>query len=158
MSVHGQIAHQTSGRVRIDLPAKRGDAAYFSSLSQQMAGLNEVLAVRTNPLTGSLIIEYDGPLDALLHRFDDMAIDILAQPAAAGAGTAAAARDAATQNSALPYRLVSGRNMHPMVLVGLAFGALGLVQVVRGQVLVPALSAFWYAARAFRLAKSLKEY
>lgn len=151
MSVHGQIAHQTVGRVRIDLPAKRGDAAYFSTLSQQIAGLDEVLAVRTNPITGSLIIEYDGPFDALLHRFDDMAIDILAQPARTG--SVAAARQAAAQDSALPYRLVSGRTLHPMVLVGLAFGALGLVQVARGQVLVPALSAFWYAARAFRLAK-----
>ncbi len=154
MNVHGQIAHQTSGRVRIDLPAKRGDTAYFSTLSQQIAGLGEVLAVRTNPITGSLIIEYDGPFDALLHRFDDMAIDILAQPASARNGAAAATRWAAEQDSALPFRLVSGRNVHPMVLVGLAFGALGLVQVVRGQVLVPALSAFWYAARAFRLAKA----
>ncbi len=155
MSVHGQIAHQTSGRVRIDLPAKRGDAAYFSTLSQQMAGLDEVLAVRTNPITGSLIVEYDGPFDTLLRRFDDMAVDILAQPAAASkvGGSAAGKGGTPAGASPLPYRLVSGRQVHPMLLVGLAFGALGLVQVVRGQVLVPALSAFWYAARAFRLAK-----
>jgi hypothetical protein len=151
MSVHGQIAHQTSGRVRIDLPAKRGDAAYFSTLSQQMAGLDEVLAVRTNPVTGSVIVEYDGPFDALLRRLDDMAVDILTQPAPAGTG--ASRGGAVAGASPLPYRLVSGRQVHPMLLVGLAFGAIGLVQMIRGQVLVPAVSAFWYAARAFRSAK-----
>jgi hypothetical protein len=153
MSVHGQIAHQTSGRVRIDLPAKRGDASYFSTLSQQIAGLDEVLAVRTNPITASLIVEYDGPFDALLRRFDDMAIDILSQPAKTGLNDGGASHEAFASDSALPYRIVSGRQVHPMLLVGLAFGALGLVQMARGQVLVPALSAFWYAARAFRLAK-----
>ncbi len=137
--------------MRIDLPAKRGDTAYFSTLSQKMASLDEVLGVRTNPITGSLIVEYDGPFDALLRHMDDMAVDILTQPAAAG--TSASGGSAVAGASPLPYRLVSGRQVHPMLLVGLAFGALGLVQMARGQVLVPALSAFWYAARAFRLAK-----
>lgn len=160
MSIHGHIAHQTNGRVRIDLPAKRGDSDYFSRLSEQLNNVDEVLHVRTNALIGSLVLEFDGPLDAVLQRLEDIALEV-ANPRHDGLGDGAADEAATSPSpppasalSALPYRLVSGRQIHPMLLVGLLFGAIGVVQAARGQVLVPALSAFWYAARAFKLANA----
>ncbi|UUZ48174.1 hypothetical protein LP420_35560 [Massilia sp. B-10] len=39
-----------------------------------------------------------------------------------------------------------------MLLAALLFGAVGLVQAARGNIMLLTLSAFWYAASALRLA------
>jgi hypothetical protein len=55
----------------------------------------------------------------------------------------------------VPFRLVSGRELNPMQMAGVLFGALGVAQALRGKIAVPALSAFWYAVNAFRLGREV---
>jgi hypothetical protein len=46
--------------------------------------------------------------------------------------------------------LVSGRDINVMFMLGALMVAVGIVQIYRGRILVPAISAFWYAVNAFR--------
>jgi len=59
--------------------------------------------------------------------------------------------DQAVRNSGIrPFRLVSGREINPMFMVGSALAIVGLVQTFRGKIVVPSVTAFWYALEAFR--------
>lgn len=144
MKVRGQVVHQMPGRVRVRLPAHRGDNEFFSQVEQQLAASALAERVQVNPATASVLIEFSGPPDAFLASLPfELELASPAPPAALPAG--AAALD--------PLRLVSGRDLDPMFVAGTLFGAIGLVQAVRGEIMLPALSAFWYATNAFRLAR-----
>jgi hypothetical protein len=148
MNIQARIAHQTKGRVRLQLAQRRGDKEFFDRLSAQFADNGRVHKVRANPVTGSIVLEFTGALDDVLAGFAaSLPIDLDRTPAS----TAASGR-ALLKQPDRPFRLVSGHNINPMAMAGTVFGAVGLLQTLRGKVMVPALSAFWIAANAFRLA------
>jgi hypothetical protein len=57
--------HVTPGRVRLRIAGRRGDDAYFAQLHRELDALALVRSCRTNPRTGSVIIEHADTLDAL---------------------------------------------------------------------------------------------
>lgn len=144
---HALVAHQIPGRVRIAIAARRGDSAYFRQLAQRYAGLPNVQRVRINPAAASLALEYSGSLDELLQQADDLFAlgDAGQQQRQAGAPAA----------QPLPFNLVSGRELNPMFMAGAAFALIGLVQCLRGQFMVPAATAFWYATSTLQQARSV---
>lgn len=179
MTERARLTHQLDGRARLAIPARRGDAAYFSMLSAQLAGTDAVRSVRVNPLTGSVLVEFSGSLDQLVDGLDGGAALEVERPAsavapaashAAVANTASAAGHADGANPgpgagppaaagaapaipvapAPPWRVVSGRELSPMHMAGALFSVVGVIQTVRGRVMMPALTAFWYAVHAFR--------
>lgn len=139
MSTPARIAHHTSGRIRIEVPSRRGDGAYFGALAEQLSQSGEVLRARGNPAAASLALEYRGPLEALLAQLERCSLQL------SGAAPAAADLPVGFPFVSLP--------LSPMAMAGAAFGLVGLVQTARGQIMLPALSAFWYAASALRLAR-----
>jgi Heavy metal associated domain 2 len=60
------ISHQTSGRIRLRISAKRRDAAYFSALQEELRHCPGVLGVESNPLTGSVLIHHRSAPRALI--------------------------------------------------------------------------------------------
>jgi hypothetical protein len=54
------IVHRTANRLRIRIPGRRLDEAFFRELKTKLAGCPGVVAVVANPLTGSVLIEH-GP-------------------------------------------------------------------------------------------------
>jgi hypothetical protein len=147
MTVRAQIAHALPGRVRVRLPEQRGDADFFASLAEQLTASGLFQAVSTNPTTGSVVLEFEGPREAVLAKLSaqlPFALDLTGAPPAPPSGIGVAPD---------PLRLVSGRDVNQMFLIGTLFGVVGLVQTFRGEIMLPALSAFWYAARAFRLSQ-----
>jgi hypothetical protein len=147
MSIRVQIAHQTAGRIRVQLPEHRGERELFDHISHLIAESGLVRTVRANPVTGSIVLEFSGAPNALLAGLaKSLPIEIVATAPANHTRSALSATHS-------PFRLVSGRQINPMLMVGTLFGAVGVVQTLRGQVLVPALSAFWYAAKAFGRAR-----
>ncbi|MFI5304684.1 MAG: HMA2 domain-containing protein [Nitrospiria bacterium] len=61
------ITHFISGRVRIKIPSKKGDDAYFLSIKERFSGLPGVQKIEINSLTGSILI---------LHTFDPESLDV----------------------------------------------------------------------------------
>lgn len=143
MNNPARIAHQTGGRVRIEIPGRRGDAAFFATLSEQLRRVERVRRARANPHAASIAIEYAGELAELIPHLtsSSLALDTHAIESPAGGARAATARPA----------IGNGRRVDPMLVAGAAFGLVGVVQVFRGEIMIPALSAFWYATDALRL-------
>lgn len=149
MSAKAGIVHQTDGRVRLSIPERRGDALYFTALQDRFSGIGQVHRVSTNPVTGSVLLEFTGNLDEVMRAADGAAMFEFA---------AAAKREDAGQRGAAPVTYTElmmrlrALNLSPMLLAAGIFTAMGVLQTMRGKVMIPAISAFWYAANAYRQA------
>jgi hypothetical protein len=138
MTTPARIVHQTAGRIRIEVPDRRGDRDYFAALAEQLAQSGPVARARGNAAAASLVLEYGGPLAGVLEQLERCALRLTGPTNERAAGAA----------------LLGGTwERNPMLVVGALFGAVGLVQTARGEIMLPALSAFWYAASALRLAR-----
>lgn len=153
MSTAALIAHHTPGRVRLEVPSRRGDQAFFAALSERVASGNGARRVRANPLTASVVVEYAGAFDAVLGALRDAELSV------AGKGAEGAQARPTPMASFVSVMQAFKRQPHdgqqaadPLLLAGAAFGLIGLVQTARGEIMLPALSAFWYAVSALRLA------
>jgi hypothetical protein len=147
MSLRVQVAHVTKGRARIQFPEQRGDLAFFGHMVQLIEQSGLVRSVRANPVTGSIVLEFDGRPEDLLAKLKALVAVEIAPPQAYRQSRSPRAATA-------PFTLVSGRDINPMLMAGTLFGAVGVVQTLRGHLLLPALSAFWIAASAFRMARN----
>jgi hypothetical protein len=56
--VEGRICHATPHRVRIKIPAKRGDAGFFDHVERSLSNWKSVDGVEVSPLTGSILIRF----------------------------------------------------------------------------------------------------
>jgi hypothetical protein len=137
------IVHQLPGRIRLKVPAMRGVASFFSGIAAQLQETRDVVAVQGNPVTASLLVHYKGEPAALLERFNELDLhpQIKTQTS-----------DGARRIALPKVRLVSGREINPMFMAGCALATIGLAQTVRGKILVPSVTALWYAIEAFRAA------
>lgn len=144
MSVKAVVAHQIPGRVRLSIAERRGDDDYFATLSERFSHLDGVRHVKANPVAGSIALEFAGDLQDIIERVDASGLLDVDVDGDAGAALAARIRHEP------PINLVSGRDINPMFMTGVAFVALGLLQSLRGRVMVPAVTAFWYATSTFQ--------
>lgn len=148
MTASAIVAHQLPGRVRLTIAAHRGDAGYFRQLAQRYAGVANVHAVRVNPAAASVVLEFDGNWQDLLQASGDLlALEAHAPPAPASSPV----------DREPPFTLVTGREVTPMFMAGMLFSAIGLVQSLRGRLMVPAVTAFWYATSTFQQARALAQ-
>jgi hypothetical protein len=57
---HGVLAHSTEGRVRVRIPERRGDVAYFGAATARLGEHPAVVSAESNPLTASLVVRFEG--------------------------------------------------------------------------------------------------
>ncbi len=144
------LEHLTAERARLRLPRLRRDRDAFDRLATAAAALPGVRAVEANPLTAGMLIRHGGDFAAIaeaaekagLFRLEtaEPAPDLLKALRARMRGVEAGLRD--RSDGALDINSASF----------LLFAAVGAVQLARGQVAMPALTAFWYAMNALRTA------
>lgn len=143
------VAHAAPGRVRLRIAEHRRDTAWFDAAARICAALPAVTRCETNPLTGSLLLEFVGTLAELraalaaVVAFDD------------DAAAPAPGRDAAYPILRKGLRDVEAAlatlDTHTDTLrrgLSAALLVLGGIQLLRGRVLAPAASLFWYALNA----------
>lgn len=143
------VVHRAPGRLRLRVPARRGDADFLGGLGDAFRGSPGVAAVDVNPLTASLLVRFTGDEEPLLARVPALGLRIgdLAQAAA----EEAEAREARRPTGNLVDRLADvvdgiddelkkgseGRmDLQSAALLYLV-GA-GFVQLLRGRALPPA--------------------
>jgi len=137
------IAHRIPGRIRLMVSEKRGDVDYFAKAHDAFTAIDNVRQVSINPNTGSIVLEFTGELPVLLKQLKTLALcDVVTQPLLR-------TDPSQTQKQAREIHLVTGRDMNSWFMSGMAFVMLGIFQTMRGQVFVPAMTAFWYAKQAF---------
>lgn len=144
MKTSALVVHQIPGRIRFSIAGKRGDEAYFSALSARFSRHANVRHVRANVRAASILVEYSGPVENILQvatSGDALELEERAMPET---------RLGSLLAEAPAINLVSGRELSPMFMAGAAFLTVAVIQACRGQVMVPAASAFWYAISVFQ--------
>lgn len=149
MAPEARLEHAIAGRIRLRVPAKRGDAHYFSRVREALIGLPGTGVVTVAPRTGGVLLEdttlAPDALEALgLERgLFRLTLRPAATTAAAPLEVADWLEDWVTGSPRAKLVLASG-------LVGLA-----LMQVARGQVLGPAVNLLWSAYELSRHSLSI---
>jgi hypothetical protein len=57
------VVHRTPKRLRLKVPPRRHDEAFFAGLQQELIKQRGIISVDLNSLTGSVVIVHDGTLD-----------------------------------------------------------------------------------------------
>jgi Heavy metal associated domain 2 len=142
-----RIAHLTTRRLRIRIPEKRRDVAFFDFVQGRLAAWDSVERVETNPLTASILLYFSDAERLLLEMdakndFLDIDFDAIAQPAEPFV-TGAAARSFAASDHALRSWTHNQIDMRSVVFLLLFVG--GVYELLRGRLSTPAPTLLWYA-------------
>lgn len=144
-----RLVHRLPGRVRLKIDGRRGDRAWFDATALELSLLEGILAVDANPLTGSLLIRHEGPLERLLRELAERgllrvaSLELQEIPLARRLAQRAAAVDEGLRRASAGELDLAGA-----ALLGLLL--LALVQAARGQLAGPAVSLVWYASSLAR--------
>jgi hypothetical protein len=149
------ITHVSKGRVRVKIPAKKKHGEYFSQLKNYLAPLPGVVKVETNSLTGSVLVLHSVDLKSLedfktMSEYSEMMG--LFKVAEREAGNISLGRILAGGFAGLDQSvkgLTAGLlDLPTLGIVGLL--GVGVWQISRGDVAVPAVTALWYASSILR--------
>lgn len=171
------IQHQIPGRLRLRIPARRGDVSFFHGIVQALSKLPGVEKLDAIPLTGSIIIRHSGSAQAIAAAATEQGLFEIGpeepkeapapstrrQPYSGLRSTAATglsglalfqvARGQLTGNAAENFWNAYGAQRilgRPEIAAG--FVLLGIVQVLRGQLLGSASSLLFYSLITRQLA------
>lgn len=141
MAEPAQLLHLSPGRVRLRCPRLRGDVGAMDALAQRLAGLPDVREVRGNALTGTLLVLHQASPEALLEASAPLLRFEGPEPLRSLRADVRGHLDAL----AVGLERSTGGALDARGLAFLAFLGIGLAQLARGQMLMPAATAFWYA-------------
>jgi hypothetical protein len=145
--------HRTPGRLRIKVPAKRGDTEYFSQLEEHFSGQVGVESVVVNPTTGSALFVGESETRSIAHHGLKCSLFTLRK--------AKRSRHTLFESVAATFKsgndqlrnLTDGHIDIPSAVFMSLLGT-GLYQIFRGNVAVPAwYTAFYYALGIFTKTK-----
>ena len=144
------IVHSLPGRTRLKLPNRRGEPDYFTRLSECLSQCAGVVRVQANLRTGSLLLEHTVSLEQIAAFAQTHQLFTLAPPESLQqeitASTQASLRWLNRQLAQAGEGLL---NVRVVLIVGLA--GLTLIQVARGQILLPATNLLWFLAQVLDL-------
>jgi Heavy metal associated domain 2 len=150
-----RVCHYASGRLRLKIPERRRDEAFFERARERLSGWDSIERVEVNPLTASVLVEFSSLFELFaenatkndLFEVDFDALSTLGEepkPLTDHAAEAFAKADESIRRWS-----AGAADLRSAVLVFL-LGA-GLMQVLRGNVAAPAATLFWYAGDMLRL-------
>lgn len=152
----GRISHRSAGRLRIRIPAKRRDEAFFGTVAERLSGWDSVDRVEVNPLTASVLV-HCGNSDALvveMERRNDL-FALVADPAENGDGkprivlTDRVTRLWKQGDKALRRWSDGSTDIRSAAFVVLI--ATAAYQLLRGQVFPPAGTLLWDAGEMLKI-------
>lgn len=159
------LRHVATGRLRVKIPQKRHDEAYFARVAQSVSAWDSVERVEVNPLTASVLVFFKDLValmaeNALKNDLFSVDFDELEAVAQAGFGVAGQvfgtpvfggqAAQAVSAADAAVRRLSFGAADLQSGLF-LALLAAGTYELLRGNIMAPAVTLFWYAGEMIRL-------
>jgi len=144
------IGHRTNERVRIRIPSRKGDEAYFSEVEKSLLEGGTVEGLDVNPRTGSILIKGSRTdFENILSVGEKNALFKLEDPAPKveplSKKIAAPIRDLGRSIDHL-----SGGELDLSGVVFLGLIGWGITQLARGNFVAPPwYTAFWYALGIF---------
>ncbi|MBK1618729.1 hypothetical protein CKO42_09835 [Lamprobacter modestohalophilus] len=149
--------HRTRERMRLRLPDRRHDEAFFAELCEQLTALPGIVEVSGNPSTAGLLIRLD-PTQAQDPRLAIAAtgrLQIVDGPPPLSPGLNAVRRAADRIDRSLEEQTGGSADLRTLAVLLLIVLAMG--QVLRGQLLAPAASLLWYAFELLRFIPTIPE-
>ena len=142
---NAQIVHQTRGRLRLQVREKCKHPDYFEAIRKQLEGLPGIDEVKTNSTTGSIILLHSLENNAeLLKRLPQLALFEITDCHKQDADAFTPLRSGLTGIERLLRNGSAGSvDLRTMAFIGIM--GLTLHQIMRGQVLGPALPMLWNA-------------
>lgn len=146
-----ELVHHSATRLRVRIPAQRGQPAYFDRLVSELARLPGLERIEANPVTATVLIVPAPDPAQLARRAAEAGLFALAGAASTPGAPLAqtVARSFAEFNDQL-RRTTGGVLDLPSVGL-LAFVSAALLQLQRGQVLGPASTLLWSAVGLLRM-------
>src|SRR5689334_10463976 len=143
-----RISHFTPRRLRIKVPEKRRDRAFFDTVAERLAAWDTIEAVETNPLTASVLIHFSDPQRLFLEAaakndLFDIDFDAAFAGATAPVATEAAVRSFETADRTLRRWTQNQVDMRSALFLVLLAG--GMFQLLRRRLDTPAPTLLWYA-------------
>jgi hypothetical protein len=139
--------HRLASRARLRVPDLSGDHERCGFVVEALSHCPQVVAVRANPVTASVVLEHDdNALDRIAAYARDLDLfDLEPQPPGASAkAPGVVLEDALSRVDAWVRAETGGRSTLGSVAV-MALLAGAMWQVTRGQVLPAAATLVWYA-------------
>jgi hypothetical protein len=147
------ISHATTGRFRIRIPSKKGDATFFQSLKELGGKFPNIQEVTVNPVSGSILIKHS--LDPAIMK--ELARTYFPHQAGQIDSPSSNIHRQVTETYNQVDTKIKKFTGGEMDLGTVSFGvllALGIYQISRGNFMAPAwYTAFWYALNIFLKSK-----
>ncbi len=172
----GHIVHQIPRRVRVRIAEKQGDSAYFESLVAGLSQYPAIEEVTASPLAGSVTIRHSGPFEAVAHAAAGHGLFQIVRskdgeapepkPTRGGPGLAKKVATGLTGLSLLQatrgpvfgsaaenfWHAYGSTRILGRPDLAMAFGAIGVFELLSGNLFGSASSLFFYALVLRRLA------
>lgn len=149
-----RVSHFTTRRLRLKIPEKRRDAAFFIYVAERLAAWDSVERVESNPLTASILIHFSDLQRLLLEAVEkndlfDIDFDAALAPQSDPAVTRTAVQSFEMSDLALRRWTENQLDMRSIVFLLLLAG--GVFQLMRGRLNTPAPTLLWYAGNLLGL-------
>jgi hypothetical protein len=167
------IEHQLPGRMRLRVPSRRGDVAFFEKVVRELSKHPAMHELVATPLTGSITLHYFEPLHPIMAAAADQRLfetnrlaplnNVIRSKPAAGLREGSGLADGiatglsglslfqATQGSVFGsaaenlWHAFGAQRILGRPDIAAAFAVLGIYQILRGQLFGSASSLFFYA-------------
>ncbi len=147
------VSHGIASRLRIKIPSKKGDVAYFSTLQERLPNCPGVGEIKVNPQTGSALICYECEKKALAEFAKKNDLFLLRRSTPRRKTLFGHVADT-FQGYNKSLKKVTGGEVDIPSLVFVSLVISGIWQIARGNVLMPAwYTAFYYALGVFTRAQ-----
>lgn len=148
---HAFVAHMTAGRLRLRIPERRNDDAFFVAVRQRVSEWPGIDEVRVNPLTASVLVFFGDAAVALAYaRQSDLFEIRKAEPARPAVLLADGAYHKARSLNSRIRRLTGGVvDLGSLMLLALLLAA--IYEIYRGNFRTSAFSLLWHAGSLLRL-------
>ncbi|WP_143034492.1 HMA2 domain-containing protein [Nitrosospira multiformis] len=144
MAPLARVVHSLPGRKRIKIDERRGDTAYFETLQKELADCPGVGAVVTNSRTGTALVIHKVEDPVLWRYIAEHGLLQLGKNETSAPAVGPSIVDDIRNVERKPYPK-SGKKPDIRRLIFLGMMGMGVVQVIRGNIAIPAIAAFWYA-------------
>ncbi|MGH8502153.1 MAG: HMA2 domain-containing protein [Gammaproteobacteria bacterium] len=154
-----RVCHAIPGRIRIRVPDRRQDHAYFLKAQEELSAFDGIDSVGVNPVTASLLIHHQTSEQAIAQFAQSQGLFRIAEPDDTDAEQESISQRAHGTLRALDQRLrrLTSGGTDFWGIVFLIMTALGINEFVKGNVAAPATSLIWYGMGALMLAQSNKD-
>jgi len=153
-SVSAFVGHETPGRLRLKIPSRKGDGAFFEQVQKRLFQCEGIEKVEVNAVTGSILCIHHTSLDAVAAYVRKKKVFDLRRETP-GPGSV---RQQVSGSFADLNRQIRGAMSGQVELWNLVFLFLigsGVYQVARGNITaIPWYTAFYYAFNILSKAKN----